>query len=95
MESTWLKINRATDAGIQGVGVLGLEELLVLDPDRLIVSPYAPGTHSLGQRLLQHPAILKITAGRPPVSIPIKYWICGGTMNAEAVAQLAEKRVTP
>ena len=92
-QSGWRNV--ATDAGIKGVGVLDLEALLLLDPDRLIMSPYAPGTHSLGQRLLQHPAVKKITTARPPVVIPLKYWICGGAMNAEAVAQLAEARNTP
>lgn len=87
--------NVATDAGIRGVGVLDLEALLLQDPDRLIMSPYAPGTHSLGQRLLQHPAILKITSNRPPVVIPIKNWFCGGAINAEAVVRLAQERNTP
>lgn len=87
--------NVATDAGIRGVGVLDLETLLLLDPDRLIMSPYAPGTHSLGQRLLRHPAILKITADRPPVVIPIKHWFCGGAINAEAVVRLALERNSP
>ncbi len=87
--------NVATDAGISGVGVLGLEALLLIGADRLIVSPYAPGTHSLGQRLLQHPAIETITSGRPPVNIPIRHWICGGVMNVEALAQLVESRGPP
>lgn len=87
--------NVATDAGIEGVGVIDLEQLLLIRPDRLIVSPYAPGTHSLGQRLLRHPAIHSVTAGRPAVDIPTKYWICGGTMNVEAAALLVKGRVRP
>lgn len=87
--------NVATDAGITGVGVMDLEALLLTDPDRLIFSPYAPGTHSLGQRMLQHPAIQAVTADRPPLVVPSNLWICGGSMNLEAIAQLAAGHSLP
>ena len=80
--------NIAQEIGIQGVGVIGLETLILAGPDRVILSPYAPGTHSLGQRVLDHPAVRKVTSGRDPVIVPPKLWMCGGPMNAEAVARL-------
>lgn len=85
--------NAAADAGITGVGVMDLESLLLVSPDRLVFSPYAPGTHSLGQHMLQHPAIAAITANRPPLIIPSRLWICGGAMNLEAIARLAKDRL--
>jgi len=87
--------NAAVDAGITGVGVMDLEALLLAAPERLIFSPYAPGTHSLGQRMLQHPAIRAITAQRPPLVVPSNLWICGGSMNMEAIAQLLQDRSAP
>jgi iron complex transport system substrate-binding protein len=87
--------NAAADTGITGVGVMGLEALLLAAPERLIFSPYAPGTHSLGQRMLQHPAVQAITAELPPLVVASNLWICGGSMNLEAIAQLVKGRSSP
>ena len=84
--------NIATEAGIESVGVIGLEALVLARPERLILSPYAPGTSSLGHRVLNHPALSKVTSHPVPLIIPPKYWMCGGPMNADAVARLIEGR---
>lgn len=82
--------NIASEVGIKGVGVIGLETLILAGPDRLILSPYAPGTHSLGQRVLNHPAVSAVTSQRDPLIVSPKLWMCGGPMNTEAVARLIE-----
>ena len=84
--------NVANEAGIESVGVIGLETLVLTRPERLILSPYAPGTSSLGHRVLNHPALTAVTSHRTPLIVPPKYWMCGGPMNTEAVARLIEGR---
>ena len=84
--------NVASEAGIESVGVIGLETLVLTRPERLILSPYAPGTSSLGHRVLNHPALNAVTFHRIPLIVPPKYWMCGGPMNTEAVARLIEGR---
>ena len=84
--------NIAQEAGIERVGVIGLEALVLAKPERLILSPYAPGTNSLGHRVLNHPAVAAITSYRTPLIVPPRYWICGGPMNTEAVSRLVEGR---
>lgn len=82
--------NIAEEVGIKGVGVIDLETLIFAGPDQLILSPYAPGTHSLGQRILDHPAVRAVTSEREPLIVPPKLWMCGGPMNVDAVAHLAD-----
>lgn len=84
--------NIATEVGIEGVGVIDLETLVLARPERLILSPYAPGTRSLGHRVLDHPAVNAVTSNRMPLIVPPRFWMCGGPMNTEAVAQLIEGR---
>ena len=84
--------NIASETGIESVGVVGLEALVLARPERLILSPYAPGTSSLGHRVLNHPALNKVTSHATPLIVPPKYWMCGGPMNADAVARLIEGR---
>ena len=84
--------NIASEVGIKGVGVIGLETLILAGPDRLILSPYAPGTQSLGQRILEHPAVRAVTGRQEPLIVSPKLWMCGGPMNVEAVARLIDGR---
>lgn len=84
--------NIAEEVGIEGVGVIGLETLTLADPDRVVLSPYAPGTHSLGQRVLDHPAVRAVGSSQDPLVVPPRLWMCGGPMNIEAVARLIDGR---
>ena len=80
--------NIASKLGVKGYGSIDLERLLMARPEQLFSSAYAPGTQSLAQKELQHPALYLITKGRPIINISYKYWICGGPMIADAVEQL-------
>ncbi|VAX08659.1 Vitamin B12 ABC transporter, substrate-binding protein BtuF [hydrothermal vent metagenome] len=80
--------NLATESGIQGYNAIDIETLLLAKPEQLFTSPYAPGSHSLAQHQLSHPALKQITAGREMIEIDYRYWICGGPMLADAVEQL-------
>jgi iron complex transport system substrate-binding protein len=86
----WRNLSR--ELGVNGYGNIELESLLAAGPDRLFTSAYAPGTHSVAQRRLSHPALNRITGGRPMIEIPYRYWICGGPMIADAIEILADSR---
>jgi len=77
--------NIAASQGIVGYGAIDMERLLLAQPEQLFTSSYSPGTDSRGQRMLRHPALLRLTQGRKPVEVAYKYWICGGPMIADAV----------
>jgi iron complex transport system substrate-binding protein len=84
--------NVSADNGIRGYGSIDLETVLLAKPAQFFTSAYAPGTESLAQRQLAHPALQRITQGKPLVNISYRYWICGGPMIAEAIEKLAEVR---
>jgi len=76
---------------MKGYGDVALEQLLLLEPEQLFTSTYAPGTQSLAQRELAHPVLQRITQGRPIINIGYKYWICGGPMIAGAIELLHQR----
>jgi iron complex transport system substrate-binding protein len=84
--------NVSADKGIRGYGSIDLETVLLAKPVQFFTSAYAPGTESLAQRQLAHPALQRITQGKPLINISYRYWICGGPMIAEAIEKLAEVR---
>ncbi|MES9858052.1 MAG: ABC transporter substrate-binding protein [Sedimenticola sp.] len=84
--------NISAEQGIVGYNAIDLETVLLAKPEQFFTSAYAPGSTSLGQKQLQHPALKRITAGRPMIDIDFRYWICGGPMIADAIERLAEIR---
>lgn len=77
--------NIAAREGVVGYGAIDLERLIRARPEQLFTSSYAPGTHSRGQQMLEHPVLQRLTRGRALVEVAYRYWICGGPMIAEAV----------
>lgn len=75
-------------SGISGYSSIDLESLLLGQPDQIFTSTYTEETRSLAQKQINHPALRRITRNRPIIEIPFKYWICGGPMIADAVAEL-------
>ncbi len=80
--------NLAADLGLRGYRPIDLEPLLLARPERLFTSPYAPGSDSLAQRRLRHPALRAATGGRPMIALPYRYWLCGGPMIVDAIEAL-------
>ncbi len=80
--------NLAAEKGIHGYNSIDLESLLLGQPDQIFTSTYTEETRSLAQKQIHHPALRRITHNRPIIEIPFKYWICGGPMIADAVAEL-------
>jgi iron complex transport system substrate-binding protein len=81
--------NLAAEAGIVGFGRIDLERLLLAQPQQIFTSHYTPGSYSIAQRLLRHPALRRIAGNSPIVEVDYRLWICGGPMVAEAVEALA------
>ena len=81
--------NVAATIGINGYNQIGLEQLLMAQPEQIFTSSYAPGTSSMAQRKLQHPVLGKLTDTRPMVEIDYRLWICDGPMITEAIEALA------
>ncbi|MCP4994087.1 MAG: ABC transporter substrate-binding protein [Gammaproteobacteria bacterium] len=82
--------NVSAEMGVVGYGAVSLEQLLSARPEQFFTSSFAPGTDSLAQRQLQHPALKRVTGGRPMIEIDYRYWICGGPMAADVIEQLAD-----
>ena len=80
--------NLSAEAGITGYSPIDIETLLLAKPEQLFTSTYAPGTESVGQRQLRHPALRQIMEGRHLAEIDYRYWICGGPMIADAIEAL-------
>ncbi len=80
--------NLPATLGIQGYAPIDMESLLLAKPEQFFTSPYAPGTQSLAQRRLRHPALRAATGGKPMRVMPYRYWLCGGPMIVEAIEQL-------
>lgn len=84
--------NVASDEGIDGYGVLGLENLINLKPQALIESPYSSGSYSRGQALTRHPAIRASGLDPAIIRVPSNQTICAGPWTVDVIEQLAEAR---
>jgi len=80
--------NQASELGLVGFATLPLEEMLWSAPDLLVFSPYAPGTPSLGEAMLAHPALDRFRHRHRVLQVPARLWLCPGPMLTEAIALL-------
>ncbi len=86
--------NAASSAGIDSYGKLTLEQIIHLQPDALIESPYSPGTYSRAQVMSKHPALL--SAGLKPhiINIPSRMTVCAGPWTIDVIERLQAERLT-
>ncbi len=85
--------NVAAEIGVKGYSAIGLEDLLLAQPDQIFTSTYAPNTSSMAQRQLQHPVIRRLTKDNPMIEVDYRLWICDGPMIADAIEALAAARI--
>lgn len=83
-------INVADTLGIEGVARLPLEELVMAQPDLIIVSETNYDAPALAQENFVHPAFRALAESGRLVTIPERYWICGAPFTVEAVRLLNE-----
>ena len=84
--------NAAADAGLQGYGNLGLENLIAAKPDLLVLQVARHEAPSLAAGMLAHPALARALASVPRLTLPTPLLICAGPHTAEAVRRLAAAR---
>jgi len=71
------------------LGQVSVEEILVAQPDVLIVDNAADAPPSLAQSVLNHPALRRLAAERTTLQLPVRLWSCAGPELAEALRLLA------
>jgi iron complex transport system substrate-binding protein len=80
--------NVAAELDIESYGLVPLENVVLNDVDILIVSASRDGPSSLATEILNHPVLARLSSRVKIVSVPSRYWGCGGPEAAEAVAYL-------
>lgn len=81
-------INGAARAGLSGYAMLPLEKMLEQKPTVLLGTDYLRTAPTLGNRLLDHPAIQHLRAEE--VQLPIRETICAGIWNLDAAERLLQ-----
>lgn len=69
--------NVAAELGLDRWGSLSLETLLRADPELLVISGYHADTASLANAVLGHPALARLQARVPIVTVPAPLSACG------------------
>jgi iron complex transport system substrate-binding protein len=87
--------NAAAEGGLSGYGTLGLENVLTLDPDYLLVVGSEDGAPSRAAALLSHPAIAASFAPSRRVNVAHHYLECGGPIIVELIDRLAAATSSP
>ena len=91
-------INLTAELGLDQNGQLSLEQLLLSDPELLVMGEFDPAQPALAQQLLRHPALAALLArpgphgARHSVTIPARDWNCAGTHLVQPLAALAAAR---
>lgn len=82
--------NLAARLGRSGGGRLALEEVVIADPDLLILSRPYPAT-SRAEEIMAHPALRATDAARAP-AFSGPDWVCGTPHVLSAIAEMAARR---
>jgi iron complex transport system substrate-binding protein len=84
--------NLASRAGILRVGQLPLEQLLLAEPELLIVEAEGHHAPAMATQILAHPALRDLRERISVVEIPRPLWSCPGPWLADALDHLAAAR---
>lgn len=84
--------NLAARLGRRGTATLPLEEILWYRPDLVVFSHTRELYPTVTSRNLGHPALRKLLASTPSVSIAERSWLCGTPAILDVVEQLAALR---
>lgn len=86
--------NIADGLGLTQGGILSLEELLLAQPDLVILGRRYPG-QARAQELLDHPALRALLRDRATATISDPDWVCGTPRILRAAESLRAARGTP
>lgn len=81
--------NAAVELGLRHGAQIGLEQVVKLRPDALLVSSSAANAEDQGRALLLHPAIAALYPPERRLVLPERLTVCGGPMLADALRVLA------
>lgn len=84
--------NLAERAGIERVGQLPLEQLLLAEPDILIVEAEHTHAPAMATQFLAHPALADLRARVIVAEIPRPLWSCPGPWLSDALERLLAAR---
>ena len=82
--------NMATRLGMTGYAYLPLERLMAARPDFLVIGVVDLRYPSLGQQVLDHPALSRGVRPWRIVTVPGRLWVCGTPKVTEAVQLLTD-----
>ena len=82
-------INVATEAGITGMGRMGVEELTLLKPDMIVFTDYNKDTPTMSRQLLEHPIFDKLSKKTIIVELHASKLNSPGMPYIDCVEQLA------
>ncbi|WP_180898371.1 ABC transporter substrate-binding protein [Martelella soudanensis] len=83
-------VNIASEAGVDTLGRLPLERLIMAAPDVIVGGDVDYDAPALAQAGFTHPAFVAATGHSDYVNLPSRYSICGGPFNVAGIALLAE-----
>lgn len=76
--------------GIAGIQHLSLEQLVLAQPDLVVLGEQRWIAPALAQENFVHPAFAALATPDRLVRIPDRYWVCGAPFTVEAVKMLRE-----
>ena len=82
-------VDLSGEAARGGEGFIGLEQLIRLRPDVLIVSDTAAGVEDQGQAFLVHPALAAYYPAEKRLEVPSRLTLCGGPSTPAMIDALA------
>src|SRR5690625_1688952 len=83
--------NIAVELGLEGIGRLSLEQLVMSSPE-LLVTGRSFESPARAEEVLAHPALRSVHESAGNVPIPERYHICGTPFVIEAIRRLATAR---
>ena len=84
--------NLAAELGIVSYGTLSLEELVMAEPDILVLDNVASNTDSVAHQALRHPVLRRQFAEKPVLELPPKWSVCVGPTVVDALQILVAGR---
>lgn len=84
--------NLAAELGIVSYGTLSLEELVMAEPDILVLDNVASNTNSIAHHALRHPVLYRQFSDKPVLQLPPKWSVCVGPSVVDAVQLLVAGR---
>jgi iron complex transport system substrate-binding protein len=76
--------NVAAEQGLDRWGTLSMETLLRAAPNLIVLTGYRASQPSLANAALAHPALRRVRATRPTVTVRAAYWACGLPQSLES-----------